>query len=83
MFPCFCECSLSDIQCDCFNFSEEHLQKKIDSLVKEAKTKMGKGDKKGKGLKSFIVRTNDSRVSQRRRGDYYRGALCFEKEKAI
>jgi charged multivesicular body protein 4 len=26
---------------------EEHLQKKIDSIVKEAKVKMGKGDKKG------------------------------------
>mmetsp|Transcript_12205 Transcript_12205/g.29654 ORF Transcript_12205/g.29654 Transcript_12205/m.29654 type:complete len:142 (-) Transcript_12205:752-1177(-) len=26
---------------------EEHIQRKVDAMVKEAKTKMGKGDKKG------------------------------------
>lgn len=29
-------------------FREEHVQKKIDNMVKDAKTKMAKGDKKGR-----------------------------------
>jgi hypothetical protein len=29
-------------------FSEEHIQRKIDTSVTEAKAKMAKGDKKGK-----------------------------------
>lgn len=33
------------------DYREDHLQKKIDQIVKEAKVKMSKGDKKGKSTK--------------------------------
>ena len=34
------------------NYSEEHIEQKIAGMIKEAKTKMAKGDKKGKS--SFV-----------------------------
>lgn len=30
------------------NLREEHVHRKMESMIKEAKTKMAKGDKKGK-----------------------------------
>jgi hypothetical protein len=32
------------------NDREEHIEKKIEATIKEAKAKMAKGDKKGKAL---------------------------------
>ena len=36
-------------------YREEHIQKKIDGMITEAKTKMGKGDKKGELLQVFLL----------------------------
>lgn len=42
------------------HFREEHLEKKIETMVKEAKAKMGKGDKKGTVV--ILIRTVDGSV---------------------
>jgi hypothetical protein len=37
------------------NYREEHIQTKIDGMVKEAKAKMAKGDKKGRFRRSLAI----------------------------